>query len=1105
MMDAEIGYAESVFDFTAAFEGASVENSPSAEASMAETSGGETTPGIFLHPPREGDARVEFQAEFPTLASGERLYLVFALGLRDGVKFDEPDIHVDGVLCGVELNGVRFFEAVVDQIGWRTFILDVGAFTGETVSVAFMTNALDNSNYDWLLWGNPRLYRVWGAGGKSRPLRFTGGLSIARTVDQRLCAQRFRYDRSVEAEEAVQGALEGFKKLPAERTGVYAFTPKVSIRSLASSSDLLFSGKNYDMRCVIENAREAAVEDFHQIQIGISGAAIRRGRADQKTAGLQAGETSVVSWQMRPINRRNSVDVAAAVKCQSKRFIGEESEASADVRFLRSMPSMPGRISSETRSIVHHDYALMESGSFRLAFIRERGAFEYIALFAEKAGSLTMAAASRPFSRAVYLGSDGQERSIRFAPADVSMGGSSSGEASLHFADAQTDDEGVEWRYEASFTMEPMTNRAQAEYALYSSEPRGLLHFAGPTLRAGDGGPSGKKEFALFPGLEMLEGSETSSSPRDAAPPICDRLAPHPYKITAPLMAAQRAGVTTGLLWNPLEEWNAEGERGLSACFSSPNLLDGQDNHLMSLFLPTIPDYTAENRLKAETPFQIDSRGVRLRAQLFALTHGTIFDAPALWTEAYGFPEPLYPERTDEESLLLSRYGFMETTWDESTGKSRHCVDWEPRNAPGFATLLWYDYLATNDAAVRQRIDHIARSAMEESGPEGLASPANCHIMRWEFPFYYGHVEAGIEGARRQAEAVMRSQKKDGGWSFEPSDDRQASLGKAGESVLGTCARNALLLLKFARVTGDDETGSAGLRALRFMEQFAVPRGAQGWECPLHAPDILAAAHAVGAYMEAHQLTGDRAHIERAEYWAKTGLPFLYFWNLPDRPGMRYASIPIFGATFHTHSWFGVPVQWNGLVYAYYAQRLSGFSEFPWKTIAEGVTASALHQQWEEGELKGSYPDGFYDYCLDRRGPHLNPENIMANLFALRGHDPDISTGLVRVAGSRIHVSSGARVGGLESSEESFRFTLTGSKGHDTYVYIGNAPPLESAELGGRPLRRLDELSEYGWVYSREKAIATMRIPQREETEHVSAQLSPGFRKGEKNREDDGE
>ena len=53
-MDAEIGYAESVFDFAAAFESAAVENSPSAEASMSETSGGETMPGIFLHPPQEG-------------------------------------------------------------------------------------------------------------------------------------------------------------------------------------------------------------------------------------------------------------------------------------------------------------------------------------------------------------------------------------------------------------------------------------------------------------------------------------------------------------------------------------------------------------------------------------------------------------------------------------------------------------------------------------------------------------------------------------------------------------------------------------------------------------------------------------------------------------------------------------------------------------------------------------------------------------------------------------------------------------------------------------------------------------------------------------------
>ena len=384
--------------------------------------------------------------------------------------------------------------------------------------------------------------------------------------------------------------------------------------------------------------------------------------------------------------------------------------------------------------------------------------------------------------------------------------------------------------------MRPHSDRAQAEFSLRASEPRGLLHFAGPTLRAGDAGVSSKKEFALFPGLEMLERGEPSSNPRDASPPICNRLAPHPHKITAPLMAVQRNGTAVGVMWDPHEEWNPNGERGISACFSSPNQLEGQDNHLMGLFLPTIPDYNRENELQANNPYRIDEGGARIRAQLFALPGGSVFDAPALWMDAYGFPQPEYPDRTDEESVQLSRHGFLETVWDAETGKSRHCVGWKPSNAPGFATLLWHDYLATNDPDVRARIDHIARAVLEESGPEGLASPANCHILRWEFPFYYGYVMEGMEGARRQAEAAMAAQEKDGSWRFEPANLQQEPLGRAGDAVLGTCARNALLLLKFARISGDDDAAAAGLRALRAMEPFSVPRGAQAWECPLYAP-----------------------------------------------------------------------------------------------------------------------------------------------------------------------------------------------------------------------------------------------------------------------------
>ena len=157
---------------------------------------------------------------------------------------------------------------------------------------------------------------------------------------------------------------------------------------------------------------------------------------------------------------------------------------------------------------------------------------------------------------------------------------------------------------------------------------------------------------------------------------------------------------------------------------------------------------------------------------------------------------------------------------------------------------------------------------------------------------------------------------------------------------------------------------------------------------------------------------------------------------------MRYGSVPVFGTTFYTHSWFGVPVQWNGLVYAYYLQKLAEYSGiFPWQQIAEGITISAMYQQWTDGELKGTYPDGFYGYCTEGRGPHINPEDIMVNLYALRGLDPDISTAIVSIDDSRIHISSAAKVQDAilssdEAEGESLKFNLRYAQNEISYTLI---------------------------------------------------------------------
>ncbi|MXZ02080.1 hypothetical protein F4Y93_16085 [Candidatus Poribacteria bacterium] len=65
-----------------------------------------------------------------------------------------------------------------------------------------------------------------------------------------------------------------------------------------------------------------------------------------------------------------------------------------------------------------------------------------------------------------------------------------------------------------------------------------------------------------------------------------------------------------------------------------------------------------------------------------------------------------------------------------------------------------------------------------------------------------------------------------------------------------------------------------------------------------------------------------------------------------------------------------------------------------------------MYQQWDEGELKGTYPDGFYGFCTEGKGPHLNPEDIMVNVYTLRGLDPGIKTAIV----DDVHLSSGAKI-----------------------------------------------------------------------------------------------
>ena len=138
------------------------------------------------------------------------------------------------------------------------------------------------------------------------------------------------------------------------------------------------------------------------------------------------------------------------------------------------------------------------------------------------------------------------------------------------------------------------------------------------------------------------------------------------------------------------------------------------------------------------------------------------------------------------------------------------------------------------------------------------------------------------------------------------------------------------------------------MAAARPQYRGDLPGGAQTWEIPLHTPDILAAAHRVELCVQGYEVTRDVEWLEDAEYWAWTGVPFVYL--VPPTPGPLglYAPIPVYGAThWKAPVWFGLPVHWYGLVYVQALYNLSRYdSTGLWRKIANGIVASSLQAIW---------------------------------------------------------------------------------------------------------------------------------------------------------------
>ena len=612
-----------------------------------------------------------------------------------------------------------------------------------------------------------------------------------------------------------------------------------------------------------------------------------------------------------------------------------------------------------------------------------------------------------------------------------------------------------------------------------------IAAFGAPFWLVGDGGTGAQQDHALFPGLEYLVQGERSSSALDIAPPNHARLAPHPNKVTMPLMAVECRGRTVGLRWDPLQKWDGEHDRP-TAVFASPNSLTDGDNHLLSLFVPSIPAYLGENELLSAKGYLLPAgKTLELRYSLFAQQGDVVLSCDGFFA-AKAAPEPLPLVRSEEDYIGLAMRGLEEVLWNEETQGWAGVKGWAANDKAGTALYLYLASQVLPDdphaAAWREKAVRVARE-----------QPQLATALRM------GGVAAALDAFTAGMYGPLGGQSEEGGWAFHPDEQRQA-LGQEGETAVGICAGPACSLLQAALITGDPVALEAGQRALQFMDRFDVPRAAQVWEVPVHTPDILASSAAADAYLAGYRATGKPEYLERAVFWARTGLPFLYTWQAAETdPVMRYGSIPVFGATFFTGSWFGRLVQWNGLAYAQTLNALSRYDQsLPWPEIARGIVSSGINQTQEAEGCQGLYPDsyGMMDNTISW-GLMLGPQGLLRPLLALRGTPVDPDTLVARAGEGAAHITSAARVQSAELSGGTLRLVLDYPFADPYYTVVMPVAEPVSVSRGGQEVPRADDLDALpeGWSYVPRHSAVIVKVAGKGATSVAMAGVQPLVRR----------
>ncbi|MBQ6341308.1 MAG: hypothetical protein IJI36_19390 [Kiritimatiellae bacterium] len=567
---------------------------------------------------------------------------------------------------------------------------------------------------------------------------------------------------------------------------------------------------------------------------------------------------------------------------------------------------------------------------------------------------------------------------------------------------AQVDGEGT--RIDASVTLKDASGRGwtwtrtfvrdgadlRIRTRLAADRPAQVYHVPYLTLFA-DRTSRGRKGQALLPGIEYLA-DEPSSSEKEMRGPMANRLIPSSHMLCYPMMV-----LTDATRWLAVEWLRPAGAvQPFGPVFDTPDRLFGSGGHLMALWAPAVGPHRRDSDTCVLTAAPFTSGEAEAVVSLGA--GGAVTDALAARLPLAKFPPP--PVLTAEKSCDVLARGWLDSGIREGTG-CRHALGagWKPLKASDVPALMMWLAATTPNAADAARLDTGAQ-AMIDSFPEGSSARQGwgtyvSHISRPAAPLVYGDPLAYSASFTRTARALAR-ELAGGKITWKPKvagpDDFGSTLG--ADHCNGLTAGRAVAMLTGATWSGDETLVTNALAVLDKMTALYgqdVPRGAQSWEMPLHTPDILASGKLVGCYVKGFILSGNPLYLERARYWAMTGLTMVYLQDPPtdvEKPIGRYATIGVMGATnWGGVNWIGRPVQWCGLVYAAALSELAEVESDPgkaalWRTLARGITASGVDQCYgaDDGDKVGLLPDSFQPATQKREPVPINPGTVQENV-----------------------------------------------------------------------------------------------------------------------------